>query len=464
MGPFGDGARTRKAGKSRIAVDCPTDPSGDTLVSPGAQRDRSASDAPSKRQRKQAEKRVEMARSCPESAASLLPRSRGGLYTGSGRAFSHSGGTGASPDQPMDSEPVFEVYSPHEIARAVGVPEDRVVAAIGRADVLIRHAEAVEIGRALVRPRAVVVSDSGRTPPMAPSRTLVLPPPSLFSIFNSTRRDRPAGVPLAVSSTVHAGLMAASIFLSSLDLAPTASALNSDHDRVLDLHLAFLMTPGPGGGGGGGGLQQKKTPPRALRDGTHRISSPVPLRKPLPRIAPAVAPPEPKPAPLAAEPLPILAAPIVSAPADHANRVGLLQQAREETDSHGQGSGGGVGSGTGTGIGAGNGSGVGPGSDAGIGGGPYHSGSGIEPPRVVREIKADYTEEARRRNIEGDVILEIIVKQDGSVSNMKVLHGLEAGLNDRAMQAVRQWQFSPARRFGSPVDVVVEVAVEFKLR
>jgi protein TonB len=79
-------------------------------------------------------------------------------------------------------------------------------------------------------------------------------------------------------------------------------------------------------------------------------------------------------------------------------------------------------------------------------------------------VKADYTEDARRRSIEGDVILEIIVKRDGSVGNVKVLHGLETGLNDRAVQAVRQWQFDPARRSGSPVDVVVEVAVEFRLR
>ena len=47
---------------------------------------------------------------------------------------------------------------------------------------------------------------------------------------------------------------------------------------------------------------------------------------------------------------------------------------------------------------------------------------------------------------------------------MKVLQGLGAGLNDRAIQAVRQWRFSPAQRLGTPVDVIVEVGVEFKLR
>jgi protein TonB len=45
-----------------------------------------------------------------------------------------------------------------------------------------------------------------------------------------------------------------------------------------------------------------------------------------------------------------------------------------------------------------------------------------------------------------------------------VLQGLSWGLNERAVQAVRQWRFTPARRQGSPVDVIVEVAVEFKIR
>jgi outer membrane biosynthesis protein TonB len=47
---------------------------------------------------------------------------------------------------------------------------------------------------------------------------------------------------------------------------------------------------------------------------------------------------------------------------------------------------------------------------------------------------------------------------------VKVLRGLRGGLNDRAVAAVRQWRFSPAHRKGAPVDVVVEVAVEFRVR
>jgi TonB family protein len=99
-----------------------------------------------------------------------------------------------------------------------------------------------------------------------------------------------------------------------------------------------------------------------------------------------------------------------------------------------------------------------------MGGGPYRPGSGVLPPRLMREVKAAYTEEARQRNLEGAVVLEIVVRRDGSVSDVKLVDGLGAGLNERAMAAVRQWRFSPATRFGQAVDVIVEVEVEFKLR
>jgi TonB family protein len=61
-------------------------------------------------------------------------------------------------------------------------------------------------------------------------------------------------------------------------------------------------------------------------------------------------------------------------------------------------------------------------------------------------------------------VLEIVVRADGTVGPVTVLQRLGSGLDERAVQAVRQWRFSPARRFGTPVDVLVEVAVEFKLR
>jgi TonB family protein len=147
------------------------------------------------------------------------------------------------------------------------------------------------------------------------------------------------------------------------------------------------------------------------------------------------------------------------------DRVGVpVEIAPVVPESHGPGTGNGAGTGQGTGLGEGQGSGIGPGSGGGTGGGPYRPGSGITPPKLLREVRPDYTEDGRRRNIEGDVVLEIVVRRDGGVGDVKLLQGLGAGLDQRAVEAVRQWRFSPAQRQGVPVDVIVEVAVEFKLR
>ena len=83
---------------------------------------------------------------------------------------------------------------------------------------------------------------------------------------------------------------------------------------------------------------------------------------------------------------------------------------------------------------------------------------------MLKEVKPDYSEEARRRGVEGDVVMEIVVRHDGSVGDVRVLQGLGQGLDERAIAAVRRWRFAPATRRGVPVDVLVEVAMEFKLR
>lgn len=338
-------------------------------------------------------------------------------------------------------------YTPLEIAQAAGVSEADVRDALGFAQELVPHSEAARIGRLLVqRPAA-----RGNA--------------ALFGTFSRVIPARRSnGVPLALSSTLHAALLAVAVFLTTFNLTPRAASLRPD-DRADPMRLVFIATPGPGGGGGGGGLRQKAPPPPALREGHRRISSPIPERREPKPLRPTPPPPEPAPAPLLkAEPLPAVIAPIVAAPADTRTRAGVLQQTPAENESHGPGSGGSAGSGTGTGLGRGDGSGVGPGSGGGTGGGPYRPGSGIEAPRLLREVKADYTEEARQRGVSGDVVLEIVVRRDGSVGDVKVLQGLAGGLSDRAAQAVHQWRFTPARRLGVAVDVIVEVAVEFTLR
>jgi TonB family protein len=162
--------------------------------------------------------------------------------------------------------------------------------------------------------------------------------------------------------------------------------------------------------------------------------------------------------------IPQVVAPVVTESSDPRDRAGVLNESTSQAESQGTGSGGGVGTGQGSGIGEGTGAGIGPGSGGGTGGGPYRPGAGITPPQLLHEVRPDYTEDARRAGLEGDVLLEIVVRRDGTVGDVKILKGLGGGLDRRAVEAVRKWRFSPAQRFGTPVDVMVEVAVEFKLR
>jgi protein TonB len=348
----------------------------------------------------------------------------------------------------MLSESPAAVFSAEEIARAAGVPTAQVVAALGGGGGLVSFADAVRVGRALAH---------GRRPESVTSR------PLFSSVLTGNRPSRSKGVPLMLSSTLHCTMLAVAVFIATLSLTPKAATLRAEDHHPEPLRFVFLVVPGPGGGGGGGGLVQPAPPPKAMSEGRQKISSPIPVRLPPKRIVSIPAPPEPRPVPKA-EPLPAVIAPIVAAPADPRSRIGVFAQAAAQTESHGPGSGGGAGTGAGTGIGEGDGAGIGPGSGGGIGGGPYRPGSGIDAPRLLHEVKADYTEEARQRGLEGDVELEIVVRRDGTVGSVKVLRGLGSGLNDRAAEAVRQWRFAPAQHLGTPVDVIVEVAVEFKLR
>ena len=255
------------------------------------------------------------------------------------------------------------------------------------------------------------------------------------------------------------------LVIGSLGLTTAEERTDAIEPLTQPVRLVFLAQPGPGGGGGGGGMKMRTPPPKAQRQGVRKVSSPIPARRLPPPVRPEPPKPEPPPPPLEAKTLPPVMAPVAPVAADKSNQEGQLKEVpKEAPPSQGSGSGGGTGTGQGTGIGEGNGSGIGPGDGGGTGGGPYRPGSGVAPPRLLKEVRADYTDEARRANVEGEVVLEIVVRRDGSVGDVRILQRLGSGLDQRAIQAVRQWQFAPARLKGAVVDVIVEVAVEFKLR
>src|SRR5207302_243728 len=107
--------------------------------------------------------------------------------------------------------------------------------------------------------------------------------------------------PLALSSSLHFGAIAAFIVVAALGTAPTATTLATEDRTPERMHLVFLAIPGPGGGGGGGGFRQPAPAPKALRQGTRKISSPLPVTLPVPSIVPKPSPPDAPPQPIKSE-------------------------------------------------------------------------------------------------------------------------------------------------------------------
>ncbi len=131
--------------------------------------------------------------------------------------------------------------------------------------------------------------------------------------------------------------------------------------------------------------------------------------------------------------------------------------------SNGTGLGGGIGSGSGGGIGSGTGPGVGPGRGGGIGGGVFRVGGGVSAPRVLENPSPDYSEEARKAKYQGTVVLWLIVDANGKPRDVRVARSLGMGLDQKAIEAVRQWKFQPAMKDGTPVAVQINVEVNFHL-
>jgi TonB family protein len=131
--------------------------------------------------------------------------------------------------------------------------------------------------------------------------------------------------------------------------------------------------------------------------------------------------------------------------------------------SNGTGLGGGIGSGSGGGIGSGTGPGVGPGRGGGIGGGVFRVGGGVSAPVALYRPDPDYSEEARKAKYQGVVVLGLVVDSSGRPRDVRVARSLGMGLDEKAIEAVRQWKFEPAKKDGSPVAVQINVEVSFRL-
>ena len=289
-------------------------------------------------------------------------------------------------------------------------------------------------------------------PPPNPHELHVRPERPIDVHFSFEQQQSRVGIGASVVSHI---LMGVIVFVV-MRYAPEAQTLEIAPE-VTPKDIIWLAEPGPGGGGGGGGNKMPEPPKKAELPGKEKLT--VPVKKE----------PEPKPEPPKEEPPPPveeLNIPAKTMAAAEAPLVGAITSESTATVSQGAGTGGGAGTGTGTGIGSGDGSGLGPGRGGGTGGGAYRPGSGVTLPKVIREVKPQYTADAMRAKVQGVVWLECIVMPDGSVSDVKVTKSLDSvfGLDQEAIKAARNWKFIPGMRQGEPVPVIITIELTFTLR
>jgi TonB family protein len=91
---------------------------------------------------------------------------------------------------------------------------------------------------------------------------------------------------------------------------------------------------------------------------------------------------------------------------------------------------------------------------------------GVTPPRLIADVKAEYTADAMRARIQGIAVLQCVVEPDGQVGPVRIVRSLDAvhGLDGEAIRTLRKWRFVPAMKDGVAVRVAVTVEISFTIR
>jgi protein TonB len=253
------------------------------------------------------------------------------------------------------------------------------------------------------------------------------------------------GVHILIVAVIVAGTLIGRRVVSAAPTQKVTVALVDPSD-LPDLKPSKTQVGGGGGGGDRDVLQASKG--KLPKFSMQQITPPVVvIRNQNPKLAvepTVVIPPEVK---LASNNMPNLGDPMAHA----------------VLPSNGTGAGGGIGSGSGGGVGSGTGPGFGPGEGGGTGGGIFHVGGGVSPPHTIYAPEPEFSEEARKAKYQGVCTLGLIVGTDGRPSNIRVLSSLGMGLDEKAIEAVKNWKFEPAMKDGHPVRVEIAVEVDFHL-
>jgi TonB family protein len=90
-------------------------------------------------------------------------------------------------------------------------------------------------------------------------------------------------------------------------------------------------------------------------------------------------------------------------------------------------------------------------------------GGGVSAPQLLHSVEPEFTEDARRANFQGGVSIKLIVDSQGNPQDVRLASHLGMGLEEKAIEAVKQYKFRPAMYQGHPVSVQIVVDVDFHL-
>lgn len=263
--------------------------------------------------------------------------------------------------------------------------------------------------------------------------------------YKSSRRTK------AVSFVVHLAVISVVLWLTMFahDVANSVETVVPIKFVLTDPPPVMPVAKQMGGGGGGG---------------EHKIIPPVKATPPPQPVVPRI---RLLPAQIAKIETPKLPEEPMSQVNMHVATkmplMGVADSPQIALASQGSGANSGFGSGMGGGIGMGHGSGNGVGGGGGFGGGVMSVGGGVSAPEVIHSVEPEFTEEARKSNFQGTVAIQLIVDPQGNPQDVRVVRHLGMGLDQKAMDAVRQYKFRPAMYQGHPVAVQMVIEVAFRL-
>jgi TonB family protein len=256
---------------------------------------------------------------------------------------------------------------------------------------------------------------------------------------------------IGISTAVNGAILLVVLFFVG---RAVVNAVTAKKDNVTPIDLTDFDAPKNKvamGGGGGGGDHSLEDPNKGK----------LPKLEKAP-ITPPMVPVVEKPK-LAIESA-IAVQPDIKLPDNPNLPIVGVKSSANVTLANGQGSGGGMGTGSGGGLGSGNGNGYGPGEGGNTGGGLERVGGRVSAPSVIHSVDPEFSDEARRAKYQGVCLIQLIVDAQGNPVNPRVVRALGMGLDEKALDAVRQFKFKPAMKDGkTPVPVTITIEVNFRL-